>query len=151
MLKITVRGATPEDIDWLLSQLREFSNFFGTRRSLFGDDDYSQSAMLNMIQNHIVFIAEREDVGPIGFISGYIIPHPYNPEIRLLSETFWWVDEEYRGTRAGLMLLNQFTDWGKKNADWITFALEEKSPVKETCLTKRGFRLHERSFLLEVS
>jgi len=52
---------------------------------------------------------------------------------------------------VGLMLLEEFTDWGKRNADWISFSLEDKSPVKDTTLTKRGFRLKERSFILEVN
>lgn len=76
--------------------------------------------------------------------------HPYNPAIRVLTETFWWVTPNARGSRAGLMLLDAFTAYGERNADWIVFTLEHHSPVNERTLTKRGFHLHERSYLREV-
>jgi hypothetical protein len=148
---IRVRGASPEDADWLLGQLKAFARFYGTKKSLFGNEAHARTSLLHKIHNHLVLIAEHDTLGPIGFISGYVLPHPFNPEIRLLSETFWWVDEDHRGGRAGLMLLNAFTEWGKANCDWITFALEHHSPVTEKALTRRGFSLQERSYLMEVS
>lgn len=104
-----------------------------------------------MIDRHVVFIADSKDAKPIGFVGGYSIPHPFNPDIKLLSEMFWWVSEEHRGSRAGLMLLNAFTSYGKEHADWVTMAIEHNSPINERALTKRGYKLQERSYLLEVS
>lgn len=149
-MEITVRRATPEDLDWLVTELQNFAMFFGSKHSLIGDIQFWRDGLLNMIVSHVVFIAENEADGRVGLIAGYIVGHPFNPKIRLLSESFWWVAERYRMSRAGLMLLNAFVEFGENHADWITMALETKSPVNEKCLTKRGFHLHERSFLKEI-
>lgn len=149
-MRITIRRAHHNDLDFLLAQLREFSQFFGTEKALFGDESYARQTLLGMIADHPFFVAEGEGAGPVGFVAGLITPHLFNPNIRVLAETFWWVSEEHRGSRAGLMLLEEFVKFGKENVDWITFALEEKSPVNEKALTKRGFKLQERSYLKEI-
>lgn len=149
--KVYVRPADMADIDWLVRQLRDFSTFFETQRPLFGNVDQVRSGLSALINHHILLVAAREDIGPVGFIGGTVTPHPMNPSIRVLCEMFWWVDGKHRNSRAGLLLLNEFTEWGKHNADWITFTLETKSPVNTTALTKRGFKLKEFNFLLEVA
>ena len=150
-MTIQVRRANTADVDWILKELRKFSAFYGTKLSLFGEEPYARGFITTLVSQHLVLVAIPESqTDPIGFISGTVTPHAYNPEIRVLTETFWWVQEEHRGSRAGLLLLNEFTEWGKQNVDWITFSLEHHSPVKDTCLTKRGFKLQERAFLMEV-
>ena len=48
------------------------------------------------------------------------------------------------------MLLKKYIEFGKKVANWIIMTLEDASPVKDESLLKRGFKLKERSFFLEV-
>jgi len=148
---ITIRRATANDLDWIVSELKKFAHFYQSNQFLVAEDsDYVRSNLLNMFNQHLFLVAEKDGVGLVGLIAGLYVRHFFNPNIRLLSETFWWVPEEHRGSRAGLMLLEAFTEWGKENADWITFALEENSPVKDKCLLNRGYRLQERSYLMEV-
>jgi hypothetical protein len=149
-MRVEIRRATPQDMDWLIGQLRAFALFMGTKRTLFGDEQLVRQSLATMIESHVVLIAEREDGVLMGMIGGLFVPHVFNPEIRLLSETFWWVAVEHRGSRAGLLLLNAFIEYGKSSADWVTMALEQKSPVDPRCLSKRGFRLMETNYLLEV-
>jgi hypothetical protein len=148
---ITTRRAVVGDLDWLLSELEAFSRFFGSKHDLFEDSDYTRQAMIGMIENHLVVIAETEEAVPVGFIAGVIIQHFFNPRLKVLSETFWWVTESHRHSRAGLLLLREFVAWGESNCDWITFALETQSPVRDEALLKRGFKQIERNFLKEVS
>jgi hypothetical protein len=150
-MRVEIRRGAPGDIDWLIGQLREFSSFMGTKRALFGDEEYVRRQVEGMLEHHVIFLAVREDGERMGFIGGVYVPHVFNPELTLLSETFWWVTPAHRGSRAGLMLLNAFTEFGKGAADWVTVALEEKSPVDDRCLRKRGYRLLEKNYLLEVS
>lgn len=150
-MRINVRPATNDDIPWLIAQLKNFSEFYGTYYKLFGSEEFAQSFLDNLIKNHVVFVAESEAVGLVGLIAGYSVPHLYNREMKVLSELFWWVDETYRGSRAGAMLLRAFEDYGRANCDWIIMTLiENRSPVHESSLIKRGYHLHERSYLLEV-
>jgi RimJ/RimL family protein N-acetyltransferase len=150
-MDVAVRPAQFDDINWLVRELGRFDQFFGGKRPLLEDEDYARGVLIQMIEKHFMLIAEREDAGPIGFIGGIVTPHLFNPNIRVLGELFWWVQPEYRGTRAGLMLLNEFTAWGKANVDWLTIALEDHSPVSDRSILKRGFKPKEKSYLLEVS
>ncbi len=149
-MNIKVRLASLDDLDWLASQSKLFCEFFGTKRSLFKDEAHTRACLKNTIENHILFVAERTDVGLVGFIGGIVMPHIFNPDITCLIETYWWVAEEYRGTRAGLMLLNEFVEYGKAHTDWVLMTLESGSPVSDRCLLKRGFQLKEQNYLLEV-
>lgn len=107
--------------------------------------------MVGVIENHLIFVAESSEAGRLGLIAGLVVPHVFNPKIQVLQEILWWVSEEYRGSRAGLLLLNEFVDWGKRNVDWIMFTLEKHSPVSDRPLIKRGFRSMETAYLLEVT
>lgn len=144
------RAARLDDIDWLVAQLREFSKFFATKRSLFGDEAYVREGLKTLISDHLVLFACDDEDTPIGFIAGMAHPHLFNPTIRVLTESFWWVEPSRRGGKAALVLLEEFIFWGKANCDWVVFTLEHHSPVKESQLTKRGFSLQERNYLLEV-
>lgn len=148
--RIFVRRGTPEDIGWLVDQLKDFSLFYGTKRPLYTSEDFARKGLEKIINEHLLIIAEKDGVGPVGFIAGLFVPHVFNPDIFVLNEAFWWVPELYRGTRAGALLLREFVAWGKKEADWILFTLENESPVNETALLRHGFTFKERSYLLEV-
>jgi len=148
-MNIKVRHAQPGDIDWIVNELRDFSDFFGTEYNMFEDEAYAVEKMLWIIKDQIAFVAEKDEE-LLGFIAGLVTPHLFNPNIIWLTEMFWWVPEEHRHSRAGLLLLNEFVDWGKENANWITLGLENSSPIKTESLAKRGFKLHERAFLMEV-
>lgn len=161
---IHVRPAEKSDVPWLLEQLREFSRFYGTQRPLVpSDPDMATRLVETMTGACPFFIAEKHSqsdgeadynfhfVESVGFIAGQLGVHPYNPEIRVLTEMFWWVVPEYRGTRAGAILFNVFTAYGKQHADWVIMTLEKDSPVDPKSLEKRGYRLQESSYLLEVA
>ncbi len=148
-MHITTRAATHQDLDWIVGELKAFSVFYGTKISIFGDEGHARKFITEMIDKHVVFVAEQEST-LIGFIAGLCTSHPYNPDIQMLSETFWWVPEEHRGSRAGAKLLSDFIAHGREHADWITFALEHHSPVKDETLERLGFKLQEKSFLMEV-
>jgi hypothetical protein len=154
-MSITIRPAVDSDIDWILEELKSFADFYGSKLSLFGDQLYSRQFIGSLIESHVCLVAERanEGDGPgeaLGFITGLVTPHTFNPNIFVLTEAFWWVKPEHRGSRAALMLLNAFTEWGKAHVDWIMFTLEDNSPVKDKTLLKRGYRFKEMNYLLET-
>jgi hypothetical protein len=146
---LLVRTAKESDLDFLASEALKFSKFYGTKFQLFPGEELAKKGFESLMTKHLVLISEDNGV-PTGFIAGYYLPHPFNPNLILLAESFWWVKEEFRAGRSALKLLNAFVDFGKKHANWITFSLEHHSPVKESCLLKRGFRFQEKSYLLEV-
>jgi len=147
---VTIRPAVPSDLDWLITQVKAFATFNRTKYFQFPTDEKARRQLQAMMEQHFMRIAER-DGERLGFISAYWIYHPYNDEIPMLAETFWWVDPAYRHSSAGLRLLDAFIDFAvEKRIKWLTFSLLSKSPVNERCLTSRGFVQHERAFLLEL-
>lgn len=147
---VTVRRAEQEDTPWLLQQLQAFDAFFGSSRSLFPDVSYAEATLFTLIDSQPFWVADDAN-GPVGFIAGVLAPHYLNPAIRQLTELFWWVTKEARGSRAGALLLAEFMAFGKANADWIVMTLEAESPIDPASLINRGFRLKESSYLLEVT
>jgi RimJ/RimL family protein N-acetyltransferase len=146
---IEIRRARFEDIPWISGELRKFSDFFGSKRKLFRDEEFTRKGLVEMIERHVLFVSDHNGV-LTGFIGAYFLPHPFNPDIKLLQETFWWVAQAYRGGSSGARLLHSFIEWGKDHADWISVSLEANSPVREDALESRGFRHQESSFLMEV-
>lgn len=148
-MTITIRSASINDIDWVVLELKRFSEFFGTKKELFSDKNYARAGCLILIKGHVLYLAENESER-IGFIAGLLTPHLFNPSIKILTELFWWVTEEHRGSRAGSLLLGEFVDYGKRHADWIAFGLRNNTRVRDETLLNYGFQAYERSFLLEV-
>ena len=144
-----LRRAQGSDIPWLKCELRKFSTFIETKYELYGSDEYTEDGLKLLIEKHFLTIA-TQDENPVGFIAGYFNPHLFNPSIIVLCELFWWVVPEHRHSRVGAMLMNEFISFGKKNAQWISFSLNRFTEVNETSLLKRGFHLHEKTYLQEV-
>lgn len=145
----TIRNACLDDLEWIIQQLKKFSQFFGSKKPLF-NDQYASDGLTNLINNHVFLVCEKSGDGLVGLISGIVTPHSFNPEIKVLAEAFWWIDEAHRGSRAALLLLNEFTKIGKNIADWVIFTLEDQSPVNDRCLTNRGYKFKEKNYILEV-
>lgn len=135
---------------WLIKELKQFSQFFSSKIPLFSDENHAINLLKMFIEKHLVIVAEGEN-GIEGFISGTYSRHYFNPDIKVLTELFWWVPKELRTkSRAGLMLLDEFTKIGNATCDWVVFTLETHSPVNERCLFKRGYQAKEHTYILEV-
>lgn len=146
---IEVRRATAADVSWLIEQAEAFEAAAHYKYPLLQDYAFARRAFEAMVEHHVVLIA-HEGERRMGFIAGYRAPHPFNPNIAVLSETFWWVPLAYRGSSAGAKLLFEFENVGRFEADWVVLSLEHDSPLRADHLAKRGFRQVERAFLLEV-
>lgn len=149
---IHVRNARPADVPWLVQQLTTFGHLYGTRIPMCPDDPAMAAHIVSgMIEHHVVLIAERGDK-PLGLLAAYYAPHPYNPlGIRALTEAWYWVDPYERFGRAGLKLLDAFDAIATANADHATFGMVEGlTKMNPHHLERRGYRLHERSYLREV-
>ena len=149
-MSIYVRPGTPEDVEWMLDQAGAFNEFIGTRHSLFPDRERGRTFLLNFLERQPVYIADSRGT-PVGFMLLLLHPHLFNPDVLVLTELLWWVQPEYRATRAAALLLLAFEQAGERlGVDWMVMTLEAKSPLNPDALEKRGYRLHERSYLREM-
>jgi N-acetylglutamate synthase-like GNAT family acetyltransferase len=145
-----VRDAELSDLDFILGELKEFAKFYNSKHSLFGsDDNYNIHIIKRLINEHLFLVCEHDQHGPVGFISGTVASHFLNPDVVCLSEVFWWVKPEHRMSRAGVLLLNKYIEFAEQKCDWVTITIEDGSPINDKSLIKRGFKLKEKSFLME--
>jgi len=148
----SIREATKDDVPEILEQLKAFSEFYKTKMPMYRDDQHSEMIINDIIDNHYFNVATEDKDGAsvlVGFIAGFILPHVYNPDIKVLHEAFWWVKPEHRRSGIGIQLLEVFTDYGKKNCNWTLMTLEDHSPVDHSLLTDRGYRVKETNFIME--
>lgn len=110
---------------------------------------FAHSFIEKLIEEHVFFVSAKGEQ-LTGLIAGFIAPHVFNPKIKVLTEAFWWIAKDHRKGRSAYLLFSEFVRFGREHADWITFSIVENSPIGDDALKNRGFRLQERSFLMEV-
>lgn len=145
---ILTRTANRYDVDWMFQECKAFSEAYPSKFSLAGNETYARVFISNLIQNHLVIVAVK-DGERAGFIAGMIGPHHFNPDIKHLTEIFWWVPPALRMTGVGAKLFLEFVAFGKANCDCITMTLEKDTGISDAALEKRGFKLTEKAYLLE--
>ena len=146
---ISVRWAQPNDLEWIVAELRKFSEFYGSHHTLFGDTEYVTNTVAGLIKDH-VFLVAISGTELLGFIGGALHDHFYNPKIKVLSGLVWLVTKQFRSTSAGVDLLQAFSEWGRKCADWITLSIPNHSHLSQESLSRFGFMFQEKTYLLEV-
>jgi hypothetical protein len=148
-LKTEVRRASESDLPWLVSRLKtHFSDAYGTKRPFFQDEEFTTNFLRELIQEHVVLVATRAKE-LVGGVAGIFYAHPYDPSLRVLQESLLWVEPSSRNSRAGKLLLDAFTRIGKERAGWICFGMPPKTNIKDEAMTRRGYRLAERNFVME--
>ena len=145
-----IRSAALLDLDWICVELRKFDEYYGSEIALYGEDEYVRSALTGMIDKHILLVAEEKGK-LVGFIGGLCGTHFYNPKIKTLAQIFWWVIPSKRRSRAAVMLLDEFVEYGARFFDHVTLKLSVKADFGGHSLGKRGFKLVDRTYLMEMA
>ena len=146
---IEIKRATSEDLDFIISELIKFDEFYREKYSFLGGPAYIFMTISNLVREHVAFIASR-DGESLGFIVGHVHPHFYNPSLKVLDELWWWVRPCARHTKAASLLLDEFTLWGRRNVDVIAMHVSPKTGVKISNLERYGFKLSEYTLTLEI-
>jgi hypothetical protein len=83
-----------------------------------------------------------------GFAAAMLQQHFLNPDVRVFAEIAWWVPEEHRSTRAGLLLLNALDAKAEElGAHLSVVAVEGNSPLSGRSFLRRGYKPQEISFM----
>ena len=56
-----IRFAEQNDMDWLISQLKLFSAFYGSAYSLFGDEEYSYDIYFDLLGDYHNYLYQNKD------------------------------------------------------------------------------------------
>ena len=95
-----------------------------------------------MIADETGWIA-RVDGEPVGALGAVHVENLFNPEYSMLSELFWYVLPEYRKTRAGVMLFQEFDRMGDELGVERTLSLMPSSDINVQKMAKKGYLLKE--------
>lgn len=145
-----IRKATQEDIPFLLEQAKELASSLATDSLFFPDQLLAEFYIGSLVREHIAFVAE-DDGKLIGMIAGEIKDHHFRPDIKMVSEWFWWVLPEYRGNSAGGQLVKSLLGEAKNQGCQIAqICTIPGSEVTDSVMEQHGFRLVEKTFVKEL-
>lgn len=107
---MNIRLANKHDLPYFIHMVRKIHQLgdIGTF-DVELDDQYLNSMFVTAINGGgLVLIAESDE--PIGILMALISPNIWSDKTLLMNELLWYVDEEYRNTRAGYMLLKSYQE-----------------------------------------
>ena len=83
----------------------------------------------------------------VGMIGGILLPHHLKPSYTVLTEIVWYVDPDYRRSRASTLLLNGYKALIDEKADEGIFTLLAHTPIEDSSMERMGFKPYERNFI----
>lgn len=140
----TLRPMSMYDEDWIVNTVAPYT----VENDLKRNDLYNKEQLTKLFHMCLVsgvsFICEREGE-PIGVIGGVQHGHVFNPEIPMVTTLFWFVDPQYRNSRAAYVLMKAYLD--EIGDIECIFSLQDYSLKKDTFMLKMGFTHGERVFV----
>lgn len=104
-----IRLAEEKDIDSLMLMCRSFFNVSGYSK----ETDYNEEDMQNLLYQLIEGECILTD-GKDGVLAFVVFPMFVNNSHLVAQELFWWVNEDKRGTKLGVELLEKAEEQAKK-------------------------------------
>lgn len=140
--KFEVVLLTEEHLDWFVNVAATRMILEELKRPELVDTPTLRSLATRGMHEGTAFVVTALGT-PVGALGGLLVRNLYNPNIKTLTELFWYVLPEYRSTRAGAMLFSAFDLKGAECATESTLSILPHSSVNISTLNRRGFQLEE--------
>jgi len=148
-----IRRATLKDFDRIMEMMINFANTspLSAHHNPQYNDNYVRTLLCEVIKNGLILVGEHD-----GRIEGMIIAaiqnDPWLPDIKILREWAWWVEEPARNTTLGYKLFKKYQEYGEKMQeagaiDAFMITLMDISPQFD--LQKRGWNRLEQNYMFE--
>lgn len=147
MTSMKTRIAEPPDKLSVIELARKFHQCTAYTAIPF-DAETASDLFDSALGQNLVFVAEHGGE-VVGFVLGLAFPSVLNKKVLMGSELAWWVEPEYRGTSAGIKLLNHIEQSAQTLGvkAWSMICLESLSPdMVEAIYLRMGYRKSERSY-----
>lgn len=143
----TVRAPLYSDKEWVVGHLA-----FQTLENDLKRPELYNEEQLNTIFNTCFtkgkgWVVEK-DGKPVGVLGGILHGHIFNPEVPCFTVVFWFIEEEYRGSRAAWLLLKKLIEFKEFEEVEVALAVQTYSLNHDTLLKRLGFVEGERTFRL---
>ena len=113
-MSIYIREAEDDDVLEILGLLKDFAN---SSTIEYAGDIFYPPSVAGMIKYSMVngcCIVAMDGDKMIGTMIGAIGINPWTMHSREMKEVAWWVDPEYRTTKAGIMLFRRYVSDSKE-------------------------------------
>lgn len=145
-----IREAEEQDIVHFLMMGRKFAE---VAEEPFDRESLTQHLEWLFEDEHTVaFIVFSEAGDPAGMISGIWMPTFWDNSKITATEMWWWVEEPYRKSGVGTMLMDALESWATAAGAWRLgmMTIVGLAPGIEEIYRKRGFRPRENTFVKEL-
>jgi len=112
---MNIREANKFDIPYFIEMINRINDDESLGEIYLADLDesYLNALFASVLAGAgVCYIAENDE--PIGIILGIISPNVWAPKYLAMHEVLYYVDEDYRKTRAGYMLFKAFDNKANK-------------------------------------
>lgn len=147
---MAVREATLEDMPRILELGREFFAESGYKGIIEYDEDSARTTFEGLIASETAVILLMEMGGLIvGGAGAMVAPFYMNANQLVGQEFFWFVSEDFRGTRQALDLFNCLEAWSRSvGAEFfVMIALRENFDKVSKLYERKGYIKTETNFI----
>ena len=114
-----VRAATKFDLPDIFRMLRSFRNQtpIDDMKSCDNEPYINKLFTCILAGGGVVIVAAKEEEQIVGMIAGVIDSNIWEPELKVLRELVFWVDESSRGSSAGARLIKAYGEAAQQLID----------------------------------
>jgi len=147
-----IRNARETDLPGLVEIGKKFYTLNPFRHTAELDNFSLRRTLLDVLRHHVLLVVLDDDklVGAAGV---YIAPLYWHFGKLQAQELFWWIDQEYRGTKAGKQLFIWLENACRaKGVNYLCMAaLQESSPEAVGAIYERaGYHKIEINYMKEL-
>ena len=151
MTDMIIRNACKDDMPELIAGSLRFHEAMLKQKTLTFDPDSAKKLMMFLIGSPAALVLVMEmKKSIVGAIGGFLSPWMLDWRIKIMTEFFWWLNEERRG--SGIRLLIEFERLAKiKGADrMIMVTLQQDDETLARYYERRGYKHLEHHFIKEI-
>jgi GNAT superfamily N-acetyltransferase len=114
------------------------------------DDTYLNTLFNTILHGGGIGLIIEEDDKPIGMTLGLINPNIWSHKTLVCHQILLFIDEEYRNTRAGHMLISEYNEQCQELVDTNRiqyFTLSAAKPLFDIDFTRFGYECVEKTWL----
>ena len=145
-----IRPASELDVEQLLVLLRKFHEESCYSQVEF-NEEHSASVLFDMLDHHIIYVA-LDELGEIGGVIGWqIIGFPFNQDVAVATEKFFYVEKFHRKAGLADMLLRHSEKDLAEHVDYCNVsALSTSRPAIHRWYQRQGYVPVEMAYIKEV-
>ena len=144
-MKYEIKPVTPEDTLWVIEVAAKQMICEEVGRPELYDPSRLDPIVDKIVDEGTGLICWMGDER-VGMVGGILSKHFLMPDLKILFEVVWYVEQGHRQTRAPFLLIKGYKEMIESTADEGIFTLLGHSPVKDSSLEKLGFKLQEKHY-----